>query len=75
VRPQIDPLRHADAILILGGPSRRRYSFGLDLATQRWAPDVVVSNPHGQNDPWLSSYCATRQSTFNLHWFVPDPPT
>jgi hypothetical protein len=31
VRPQIDSLRHADAILILGGPDYERYRYGLDL--------------------------------------------
>jgi hypothetical protein len=40
VRPQIDRLRHADAILILGGPDYQRYTFGLDLASQDWAPNV-----------------------------------
>ena len=38
VRPQIDPLRHADAILILGGAYYDRYPFGLDLGSQGWAP-------------------------------------
>jgi hypothetical protein len=75
VRPQTDRLRHADAILILGGPDYRRYPFGLELGSQGWAPNVVVSNPHGADDPWLTKFCATPQTRFKLHCFTPDPPT
>jgi len=74
-RPQIDPLRHADAILILGGAYWGRYPFGLDLGSKGWAPNLVVSNPNGANDPWLTDYCATPHPGFDLHCFVPDPPT
>ena len=55
VRPQIDPLRHADAIFILGGYGDLRYSCGLELGLQGWAPAVVASNPHGKDDPWLTA--------------------
>ena len=75
VRPQIDPLRHADAIFILGGYGDLRYSFGLELGMQGWAPKVVVSNPRGKDDPWLTDYCATRYAGFDLKCFSPDPPT
>jgi len=75
VRPQIDPLRHADAILVLGGTDYRRYPFGLELGVQGWAPMVVVSNPNGPKDPWLTRYCATPHPRLNLHCFIPDPPT
>jgi uncharacterized SAM-binding protein YcdF (DUF218 family) len=75
VRPQIDRLRHADAILILGGADYRRYRFGFDLGAQGWAPNVVVSNPDGTDDPWLTGLCAAPHPRFNLHCFVPDPPT
>jgi hypothetical protein len=75
VRPQIDRLRHADAIFILGGYRDLRYSFGLELGMQGWAPNVVVSNPRGKDDPWLTDYCATRHAGFDLKCFSPDPPT
>jgi hypothetical protein len=75
VRPQIDRLRHADAIFILGGYGDLRYSFGLELGIQGWAPNVVVSNPRGKDDPWLTDYCATRHTGFDLKCFTPDPPT
>jgi hypothetical protein len=51
VRPQIDPLRHADAILILGGPEYDRYPYGFQLGEEGWAPIVVLSNPNGLRDP------------------------
>jgi uncharacterized SAM-binding protein YcdF (DUF218 family) len=75
VRPQIDPLRHADAILILGGDHYARYPFGFDLGSEGWAPTVVVSNPNGSDDPWLTRYCAAPHPRFDLHCFVPNPPT
>ena len=75
VRPQIDRLRHADAILILGGADYRRYRFGFDLGAQGWAPNVVVSNPDGTDNQWLTGLCAAPHPRFNLHCVVPDPPT
>jgi uncharacterized SAM-binding protein YcdF (DUF218 family) len=75
VRPQVDRLHHADAILVLGGPNYRRYPFGLDLGAQGWAPNVVISNPNGADDPWLTHFCETPQAGFDLHCFIPNPPT
>ena len=75
VRPQIDQLRHADAVLILGGFGDLRYPFGSDLASKGWAPNVVVSNPHGTDDPWLTGFCAAPHPEFDLQCFAPDPPT
>lgn len=75
VRPQIDLLRHADAILILGGSYYGRYPFGLALGSKGWAPTVLLSNPHGPRDRWLTNYCATPQPGLDLRCFVPDPPT
>jgi len=75
VRPQIDRVRHADAIFILGGYGDLRYTLGLELGMQGWAPNVVASNPRGQDDPWLTDYCATRHTAFEFECFSPDPPT
>jgi hypothetical protein len=66
VRPQIDQLRRADAILVLGGYGKARYDFGLDLEAQGWAPAIVLSNPN---------FCGTPHPNLQLHCFVPDPPT
>jgi hypothetical protein len=75
VRPQIDKPRRADAILILGGADYGRYPFGFDLGVDGGAPDVVVSNPRGTHDRWLTDACSTPHPRFRLHCFVPDPPT
>lgn len=75
VRPQIDSLRRADAILILGGFGDSRYSYGLDLGLQGWAPNLVVSNPIGATDQWERNFCTAPPPRLTLHCFVPDPPT
>lgn len=75
VRPRTDPLQHADAILVLGGAHYGRYPFGLGLGAEGWAPTVVVSNPNGTKDPWLTEICATPQQHYELFCFAPDPPT
>jgi hypothetical protein len=48
VRPQIDQLRDADAILILNGPYHRRHPFGFDLAGQGWTPTWWFRTRAGQ---------------------------
>jgi hypothetical protein len=75
VRPQIDPLRHADAILILGGKGDSRYLVGLDLGLKGWAPNLVVSNPREANAVWGRDFCAAPPLRLDVHCFVPDPPT
>ena len=74
VRPQVDPLRHADAILVLGGDGFSRYPFGVNLGTQGWAPKVVLSIP-GIDNEWLTKACNTPRSGIELDCFVPVPPT
>lgn len=74
INPRIDPVRHADAIIVLGGPSYGRYPLGLELGAHGWAPTVVISNPNGDRDPWLARQCAAKQD-FELYCFVPDPAT
>ena len=75
VRPQVDPLRHADAILILGGEGDSRYLVGLDLGLKGWAPTVLASNPMAPEDPSLADYCTARHRGLDLRCFVPDPGT
>jgi len=72
VRPQVDPLRKADAILVVGGAApKQRYRYGFDLARRGWAPHLVLSNPSGQ----AGAACATRDPRFTLECFDPRPPT
>jgi uncharacterized SAM-binding protein YcdF (DUF218 family) len=75
VTPDTDALRPADAVLILGGPGYARYPFGMELAAQGWAPTVVISNPNGAADPWLTQFCADPHTGPEVRCFVPDPPT
>jgi uncharacterized SAM-binding protein YcdF (DUF218 family) len=70
VRPQIDPLRKADAILVVGGADPDpRYRYGFELARQGWAPQLVISDPDRQ----LGAQCAASYSGFTVECFVPDP--
>lgn len=75
VRPQIDPLRHADAILVIGGFGDDRYRLGADLSEAGWAPNLVVSNPVGAGYVWTQNYCDTPPAGVTVHCFNPVPPT
>ncbi|MFB8001191.1 YdcF family protein [Nocardia sp. NPDC056000] len=77
VRPQVDALRHADAILVLGGEGVDRYAYGLDLARQGYASTVLFSNPYGEDTDIdeVREPCHTPQQGFTLLCFAPDPPT
>jgi uncharacterized SAM-binding protein YcdF (DUF218 family) len=75
VRPQLDPLRHADAILVLGGYGQERYGTGIDLSLEGWAPNLVVSNPVGAGEVWRKNYCSTPPPRVTVVCFVPDPGT
>ena len=55
VRPQTDPLRRADAILVVGcADPLPRYRYAFELASQGWAPTLLVSDPDRQ----LTAACA-----------------
>jgi len=75
VRPQVDQLRHADAIVVLSGPHHSRYPFGLTLAEQGWAPNLVISNPHSGDDSPLTDFCAATHPRVTVYCFDPDPAT
>lgn len=75
VRPQVDQLRRADAILVLSGPHHLRYPFGFDLAEQGWAPNLVISNPNPADNPRLTDFCAAPHPGVAVHCFDPDPAT
>ena len=74
VRPQIDALRHADAIFVLGGIDHDRFTLGTDLAKHGWAPTVVLSTPTPRA-PWLTQFCTTVQPRFKVRCVIPDPST
>jgi uncharacterized SAM-binding protein YcdF (DUF218 family) len=75
VTPQIDSLRRADAIFVLGGNGYERYPYAIELALQGLAPQVVVSNPAGFHDIWLTDLCAHQRYPFTVTCFEPEPAT
>lgn len=76
VRPQVDELRTADAIVVLGGShSGDRYRLGLELAHDGWAPTLLMSNPYAHNDLLVDRLCDTPQSHIDIECFAPDPRT
>lgn len=76
VRPQVDTVRHADAILVLGGSAAGpRYRYAVDLARQGWAPTLVLSNPYGGAQPFVDALCRTPQPRLHVECFAPDPHT
>jgi uncharacterized SAM-binding protein YcdF (DUF218 family) len=75
VSPQIDSLRRADAIFVLGGNGYERYPYAIELALQGLAPRVVMSNPAGAQDIWLTDLCEHQRYAFTVSCFEPEPAT
>jgi uncharacterized SAM-binding protein YcdF (DUF218 family) len=75
VYPQTDPLRHADAIFVLGGYGWDRNSFGINLAKEGWAPIVVVSMWNPTRDPARTKVCEFPEPRITKLCFVADPST
>ncbi|MGW4366394.1 YdcF family protein [Nocardia takedensis] len=74
VHPQVDPLRRADAIVVLGGTAYERFDLGLDLARRGYAPELVISASTGLDDPRMDRYCRG-EFPFRVSCFEPDPWT
>ena len=60
-RAKADPLKHADAIVVLGGEHDGREAYGLSLAEQGYAPTVLLSNPYSAKDKVMQKVCAPRR--------------
>ncbi len=80
VTPQIEivdlhPERRADVIFVLGGGAYERYPYALELALLGFAPRVVMSNPRGSRDIWMTDLCDTRRYDFPITCFEPEPST
>jgi len=69
VRPQIDSLHRADAVMVLGGYASERYAFASNLVGAGWAPIVIASMSEDAKDLYCKEPEARRLC------FVPDPPT
>jgi uncharacterized SAM-binding protein YcdF (DUF218 family) len=68
-------VRRADAIFVLGGNGYQRYPYALELALQGLAPRVVMSNPAGDRDIWLTDLCGQHRYKFTVSCFEPEPAT
>jgi uncharacterized SAM-binding protein YcdF (DUF218 family) len=53
-----DPLQHADAVVVLGGEHDGREDYGIALARDGWAPNVVLSNPYPDGDSVMARACS-----------------
>lgn len=59
-RPNEDPLRRADAIVVLGGAHDGREDYGLQLLRARVAPVLLLSDPYPSSDVYMSRFCQQR---------------
>lgn len=77
VHPQIDELRNADAILVIGGDGWNRYSYAMRLAWKAWAPNLVISNPGegAAGNAWLNKTCSEPPKEFSIYCIYPKPGT
>lgn len=79
VAPQVDALRRADAILVLGGYGYKRYQYGLELGQHGWAPTVVWSvEPGGPKGEWMATVCNSppfKYFKFTVRCVSADPQT
>ncbi|MFC6011344.1 YdcF family protein [Nocardia lasii] len=73
VRPRVDDVRRADAILVLGGAHDGREQLGLRLAADGYAPRVLISNPY-EHSPMVNRICHGGYS-FEVVCFDPEPRT
>ncbi|MDQ1203285.1 YdcF family protein [Rhodococcus sp. SORGH_AS_0303] len=81
VSPPVDQPTAADAIVVLGGAHDGREEFGLELAEDGYAPQVVFSDPYtargvgSYGDPDYMSDLCNGTYDFTVTCFVPDPST
>lgn len=72
VFPQMDELRTADAVVVLGGNPYQRFEYGIEIAEQGYAPKVLLSNSVGPQDPRMQQICGG-DYTVEVECFVPSP--
>jgi uncharacterized SAM-binding protein YcdF (DUF218 family) len=72
-RPHSDPLTKADAIIVLGGEDDGRMQYGLQLAREGYAHNVVISDSFYSTDSPYAKSCASGTATITVTCFHPDP--
>lgn len=79
VREHQDPLRPADAIVVLGGEHDGREDYGLQLAREGYARTVLISDPYRPYTPLdtgiMDRVCSASTSTIEVICFAPVPST
>lgn len=74
-RPHVDPLKKADAIVVLGGEWDGRVAYGLDLARRGYADTVLLSDGYGGHRKDLRRACDDPIPGVTVICFAPDPYT
>ncbi|MCX2963069.1 YdcF family protein [Gordonia aquimaris] len=78
-RDHSDPLRPADAIVVLGGEHDGREDYGLELAAQGYADTVLISDPYRPYQPsereLMNRVCDASTDTIEVICFAPQPST
>ncbi|MET9326001.1 YdcF family protein [Tsukamurella sp. NPDC003166] len=73
--PHEDPLRKVDAIIVLGGEHDSREYYGIRLAQEGYAKNVVLSNPYAATDRTMQDLCDTRIDDIAITCERPAPST
>lgn len=77
-REHQDALRHADAIVVLGGEHDGREQYGLDLARAGYAYTVLISDPYHPRraeDSFMDQICKSSTPEIEVICFQPHPST
>ncbi|WP_231514589.1 YdcF family protein [Mycobacterium sp. URHB0044] len=61
-----DPLQRADAVIVLAGEHDGREDYGIALARDGWAPNVVLSNPYPDDDSVMARACTPSTPRINV---------
>lgn len=76
VRPQVDPVTHADAVVVLGGSNHDgRVQRGLELVRSGVADELVLSNPYRDPTTLTARTCRSHEPGVQITCFVPEPST
>ncbi|WP_461168113.1 YdcF family protein [Tsukamurella serpentis] len=73
VQPPIANPHPADAIVVLGGNPYDRFEYGLELAQQGLAAQVVISNSVGPTDQRMRELCSRAIDRVEVSCFLPVP--
>jgi uncharacterized SAM-binding protein YcdF (DUF218 family) len=71
----VDPLRRADAVIVLGGEHDGREAYGLQLVKEGYAPVLVLSDPYSSSDPVMKRMCDSPHSGVEVVCMAPNPTT